>query len=74
MTPGAPSANSPTSSGRRAPSSISTVALITKTSRRAAESEPTYSGLHITDEFIHGYGLDWDEAYRDLPFIALADP
>lgn len=56
------------------PRSVSTAALINKTSRRAAEAEPTYSGLDIADEFIYGYGLDWDERYRDLPFIAVANP
>jgi len=56
------------------PSSVSTVALINKTSRRSADAEPTYSGLEIGEEFIYGYGLDWDERYRDLPFIALANP
>ena len=56
------------------PRSISTVALVNKTSRRAADAEPTYSGLEIGEEFIYGYGLDWDERYRDLPFIALANP
>lgn len=54
------------------PRSISTAALISKTSRRSADAEPTYAGLEISDEFIYGYGLDWDERYRDLPFIALA--
>lgn len=56
------------------PRSISTVALVNKTSRRAADMEPTYFGLEIREEFIYGYGLDWDERYRDLPFIALANP
>jgi len=56
------------------PRSISTVALINRTSRREAAAEATYSGLDIDDEFIYGYGLDWDEAHRDLPFIALANP
>ena len=56
------------------PRSVSTVALISKTSRRSPDAEPTYHGLEIGDEFIYGYGLDWDERYRDLPFIALANP
>ena len=56
------------------PRSVSTVALVNKTSRRAADAEPTYSGLDIGEEFVYGYGLDWDERYRDLPFIALANP
>jgi hypoxanthine phosphoribosyltransferase len=53
---------------------VSTVALISKTSRRSAEAEANYHGLEIGDEFIYGYGLDWDERYRNLPFIALANP
>jgi hypoxanthine phosphoribosyltransferase len=56
------------------PRRVSTVALVNKTSRHAADAEPTYSGLEIGEEFIYGYGLDWDERYRDLPFIALANP
>ena len=58
----------------RGPRSVSTVALISKTSRRAPEAEATYQGLEIADEFIYGYGLDWDERYRGLPFIAVAHP
>ena len=58
----------------RGPRSVSTVALISKTSRRSPDAEATYHGLEIADEFIYGYGLDWDERYRDLPFIALAHP
>lgn len=56
------------------PRSVSTVALISKTSRRTADREATYHGLQIGEEFIYGYGLDWDERFRDLPFIALANP
>ena len=58
----------------RGPRSVATVALVSKTSRRAPDAEPDYHGLEIGDEFIYGYGLDWDERYRDLPFIALANP
>ena len=56
------------------PRRVATVALVSKTSRRSPEAEPDYYGLEISDEFIYGYGLDWDERYRDLPFIALANP
>ncbi|MDH3706077.1 MAG: hypoxanthine phosphoribosyltransferase [Acidimicrobiia bacterium] len=56
------------------PRRVATAALVSKTSRRAADAEPTYHGIEIGDEFIYGYGLDWDERYRDLPFIALASP
>jgi hypoxanthine phosphoribosyltransferase len=56
------------------PRRVATVALVSKTSRRSPDAEPDYHGLEISDEFIYGYGLDWDERYRDLPFIALANP
>jgi hypoxanthine phosphoribosyltransferase len=56
------------------PRRVATVAFVSKTSRRSPDSEPDYHGLEIGDEFIYGYGLDWDERYRDLPFIALANP
>ena len=56
------------------PRRVATVALVSKTSRRSPEAEPDYHGLEIAEEFIYGYGLDWDERYRDLPFIALAEP
>jgi hypoxanthine phosphoribosyltransferase len=59
---------------RQQPRRIATAALVSKTSRRSADAEPTYHGLQIANEFIYGYGLDWDERYRDLPFIALANP
>jgi len=56
------------------PRRVATVALVSKTSRRSPDAEPDYHGLEIGDEFIYGYGLDWDERYRDLPFIALVNP
>ncbi|MEN8239810.1 MAG: hypoxanthine phosphoribosyltransferase [Actinomycetota bacterium] len=56
------------------PASIRTVALVDKTVRRSGSFNPTYTGFHITDEFIYGYGLDWDQRFRDLPFIAIANP
>ena len=54
--------------------SITTVALINKTDRRKTTFEPTHSGFQITDQFIYGYGLDWDQRFRDLPYIAIANP
>lgn len=56
------------------PKSITTVALINKTDRRKTTFEPTHSGFQITDQFIYGYGLDWDQQFRDLPYIAIANP
>ncbi len=54
--------------------SITTVALVNKTDRRTTDFEPTHSGFQITDQFIYGYGLDWDQRFRDLPYIAIANP
>jgi hypothetical protein len=59
---------------KEAPKSVSTVALINKTNRRNTDFEATYTGFDITDEFIYGYGLDWNQQYRDLPYIAIANP
>jgi hypothetical protein len=60
--------------GARGPRSVATVALVSKTSRRSPDAEADHYGLEIGDEFIYGYGLDWDERFRDLPFIARAAP
>lgn len=56
------------------PKSVSTVALVNKTNRRTTGFEATYTGIDITDEFIYGYGLDWNQQFRDLPYIAIANP
>jgi hypoxanthine phosphoribosyltransferase len=56
------------------PRSITTVGLINKTDRRKTTFEPTHSGFQITNQFIYGYGLDWDQRFRDLPYIAIANP
>ena len=68
------SVNAPPSVASREPRRVATVALVSKTSRRSSDTEPHYSGFEIGDELIYGYGLDWNERYRDLPFIALANP
>ena len=54
--------------------SITTVALINKTGRRKTAFEPTHSGFQITDQSICGYRLDWDQQFRGLPDIAIANP
>ena len=56
------------------PRSLSTVTLVNKTSRRTSDLQPSHSGFTITDEFVYGYGLDWNERFRDLPYIAIANP
>jgi len=56
------------------PKSVSTVALVNKTNRRTTSFEATYTGIDITDELIYGYGLDWNQRFRDLPYLAIANP
>lgn len=54
--------------------SVRTVALLDKPSRRKVEFTPDYVGKVIPDEFVVGYGLDYDEAYRNLPYVGIYDP
>ncbi len=56
------------------PRTITTVTLIDKTSRRETGYQPDHTGFNITEEFIYGYGLDWNQRFRDLPYIAIATP
>ncbi|MBQ4145737.1 MAG: hypoxanthine phosphoribosyltransferase [Clostridia bacterium] len=58
---------------KRNPASVKVCALISKPSRRQVEYEADYTGFEITDKFIIGYGLDCDEMFRQLPYIAEAD-
>jgi hypoxanthine phosphoribosyltransferase len=52
------------------PQSLSTVCLLDKSSRREVDIKIDYVGFEIEDRFVVGYGLDCDEKYRYLPFIA----
>ncbi|MEW9702471.1 hypoxanthine phosphoribosyltransferase [Paenibacillus sp. SI8] len=59
---------------RRNAKSISVVALFNKPARRTVELEPDYAGYVLPDEFVVGYGLDYAEKYRNLPFIGILKP
>lgn len=59
---------------RRNALSISVVALFNKPARRTVELEPDYEGYELPDEFVVGYGLDYAEKYRNLPFIGILKP
>lgn len=48
--------------------------LLTKKVLRAADIHADYSGFELDGEFVVGYGLDLDGAYRDLPYIAAVEP
>ncbi|MBR6425347.1 MAG: hypoxanthine phosphoribosyltransferase [Oscillospiraceae bacterium] len=54
--------------------SVKTCTLLDKPSRRTVEFEPDYVGLEIPDEFVVGYGLDYAERYRQLPYIGILKP
>ena len=56
--------------GRKA-NSISIVTLLTKPSRRKVNIDVKHTGFEVPDEFLIGYGLDYAERYRNLPFIGV---
>ncbi|MCA9035847.1 MAG: hypoxanthine phosphoribosyltransferase [Planctomycetaceae bacterium] len=56
------------------PSSIKSAVLLWKTARSRVELEPTYYGFKIPDEFVVGYGLDYNDEFRHLPYIGIPDP
>ncbi|WP_418964972.1 hypoxanthine phosphoribosyltransferase [Cetobacterium sp.] len=51
------------------PKSLKVCSLLDKPSRRKVEMVGEYIGFEIPDEFVVGYGLDYDELYRNLPYI-----
>ena len=57
----------------RDPKSIEVCALLTKPARRKVAVEPRYVGFEIPDRFVVGYGLDYAERYRNLPYVAVLD-
>ena len=54
--------------------SVKTCTLLDKPSRREVDFSADYVGSIIPDEFVVGYGLDFDEKYRALPFIGILKP
>ncbi len=55
----------------RAPASVNIVTLLDKPERREVPMEPEYKGFVIEDEFVVGYGLDYAEEYRNLPYVGV---
>jgi len=55
----------------RAPKSMKTACLLSKPSRRKVDVQVDYIGFTIEDHFVVGYGLDYAEKYRNLPYIAI---
>ena len=58
----------------RRPASLEVVALLQKTSVQQVALDIRYEGFTIPPEFVVGYGLDYDERFRNLPYIALLKP
>ncbi|MDY2862468.1 MAG: hypoxanthine phosphoribosyltransferase [Oscillospiraceae bacterium] len=59
---------------KRHPKSVEICALLDKPSRRIADIQAKYVGREIPDEFVVGYGLDYDEKYRNLPYLGVLKP
>ncbi|WP_127534121.1 hypoxanthine phosphoribosyltransferase [Paenibacillus kobensis] len=59
---------------RRNAKSVTVVTLFDKPARRTVELEADYKGFILPDEFIVGYGLDYAERYRNLPFVGILKP
>lgn len=60
--------------GDKEPASIKICTLIDKPVRREKSVQADYCCFDIDDHFIVGYGLDYDEKYRNLPYIGILDP
>lgn len=57
----------------RGPKSLKTACLLSKPSRRKVEVPVEYVGFTVEDRFVVGYGLDYDERFRQLPYIGVMD-
>jgi hypoxanthine phosphoribosyltransferase len=53
------------------PNSLKTCVLLDKKSRRSVDIEADFTGFEIPDEFVVGYGLDFAESYRQIPYIGV---
>ncbi|MBE6631639.1 MAG: hypoxanthine phosphoribosyltransferase [Ruminococcaceae bacterium] len=56
---------------RKGAKSVATCTLLDKPSRRKVDFTPDFTGIEVPDEFVVGYGLDYDEFYRTLPYIGV---
>lgn len=58
----------------RGAKSIKICTLLDKPARREADVQADYVGFEVPDEFVVGYGLDYDEKYRNLPYVGVLKP
>jgi hypoxanthine phosphoribosyltransferase len=56
---------------QRKPKSLRVCTLLSKPDRREAEVDVSYNGFVIPDKFVVGYGMDYDQKYRNLPYIGV---
>lgn len=59
--------------GNRGPKSLRLCTLLDKPDRRVVDVKVDYTGFQIPDEFVVGYGLDYDQRYRNLPYIGVVE-
>ncbi len=57
----------------RKPASLRLCTLLDKPDRRVVDVKVDYTGFQIPDEFVVGYGLDYDQRYRNLPYIGVVE-
>lgn len=57
----------------RGPKSLRLCTLLDKPERRVTDVKVDYTGFQIPDEFVVGYGLDYDQRYRNLPYIGVVE-
>ncbi len=57
----------------RKPASVALCTLLDKPDRRVVNVAVDYTGFRIPDEFVVGYGLDYDQKYRNLPYIGIVE-
>ncbi len=60
--------------GEMKPASLASAVLLHKRERQVVAFEPDFVGFEIPDEFVVGYGLDYQDLYRNLPFLAVLEP
>jgi hypoxanthine phosphoribosyltransferase len=57
----------------RKPNSLKLCTMLDKPERRVVDVDVDYTGFEIPDEFVVGYGLDYDQKYRNLPYIGVVE-
>jgi hypoxanthine phosphoribosyltransferase len=60
--------------GEHRPRSIRSAVLVLKQGKQQVDWRPEYVGFEIPDVFVVGYGLDYNDAYRNLPYLAALEP